>query len=349
MGPLQQVTCYSEYNDGLSEHRSTANLRYFVKPKIPQDLSIGYEGWVAQHSARPAETKPFNPAKPLDNLVDACLESENTEIFLKADVIANRGILFRLSQDKRESHLNFCLVGNKLIIEEHDKAPEASRLNQLMYIGHAFKEACTDGPRSGVWATVVSRTIGNISVVFAAQIDCIREQGLDYRVSRNLVQLKTMSEKYRLRDSNLLGRPNQTNWFLLGGWYMQSHLVGIDSILVGYRETKHGEEKLVGTENRPLNTLLPPPGYENKFDPGRSIGRMERILDALIKFAKSEQGENEPVKVWRAHVSFQAGLNVEEVATEELDTVDRVGILKRDIVERIADIEFVAQASGLSL
>lgn len=95
LGPIQHVTCYSEYNDGLSDYGSTANLRHFVRPKMPQDLSIGYEGWVAQHSARPAETKPFNPAQPLDNLVDACLESENTEIFLEADVITNRGILFR--------------------------------------------------------------------------------------------------------------------------------------------------------------------------------------------------------------------------------------------------------------
>jgi hypothetical protein len=95
IGPVQQVTCYSEYNDGISDYHSTATLRPFVMPQMLQDLSIGYEGWVAQHSARPAETKPFNSAQPMDNLVDACLESENAEIFLEADVVTKRGILFR--------------------------------------------------------------------------------------------------------------------------------------------------------------------------------------------------------------------------------------------------------------
>jgi hypothetical protein len=121
---------------------------------------------------------------------------------------------------------------------------------------------------------------------------------------------------------------------------MQSHLVGIESIFVGYRETKHGQEKLVGIEDRPLSTMLPPPGYGDKFDPARSIGRMERILNALINFAKNAQAEG-PVKVWRAHVSFKGGLDVEEIPSESLDLVDRVGILRRDVVERITDLEFV--------
>lgn len=94
LGDLQQITCYSEYHDGLVQNGSTATLRYFVKPRIPQDLGIGYEGWVAQHSQRPAITKPFG-IKPLDYQIDACLDSENPEALLKSQVITKRGILFR--------------------------------------------------------------------------------------------------------------------------------------------------------------------------------------------------------------------------------------------------------------
>lgn len=86
-----------------------------------------------------------------------------------------------------------------------------------MHIGHAFKEACTSGDMSGDWCTVVTRTIGKTSVLFGAQVDCIRgernvtvsypfllkitDEDADYRQPANIVQLKTMAEKYRARDA----------------------------------------------------------------------------------------------------------------------------------------------------
>lgn len=118
---------------------------------------------------------------------------------------------------------------------------------------------------------------------------------------------------------------------------MQAHLIGIPSIFVGYRNTKNRQELLFQTENRPVHTLLPPPGYETSFDPDRSIGRIQRILDAIRNFAN---GKPEGT-VWRAHISAKGGLEIEEVQPSELNLDDRIGIVRKDAVERIRDLELV--------
>lgn len=118
---------------------------------------------------------------------------------------------------------------------------------------------------------------------------------------------------------------------------MQARLIGIPLIFVGYRNTKNGQDLLFETEQRPVETLLPPAGYEKTFDPARSVGRIQRILDALREFSESKP-EN---TVWRAHISAKGGLEVEEVPPNELDLDNRIGIVRRDAVERIRDLELV--------
>ena len=93
-GDIQQIAFYSEFHDGWADFESTKTLRHFVRPRVPQDLNIGYAGWVAQHSQRPLETKPFG-IKSLDYIIEACLESENADRLLDSQVITKRGILFK--------------------------------------------------------------------------------------------------------------------------------------------------------------------------------------------------------------------------------------------------------------
>jgi hypothetical protein len=94
LGEITAINCYSEYHNGDVLYGSTATLRQFVKPRMQQDLTIGYDGWVAQHSQRPPETNPFGK-KSLDFLIEACLRSENPDALLQAKVVTKRGILFR--------------------------------------------------------------------------------------------------------------------------------------------------------------------------------------------------------------------------------------------------------------
>lgn len=144
---------------------------------------------------------------------------------------------------------------------------------------------------------------------------------------------------------------------------MQAHLIGIPSIFFGYhtknirntnktwtnkktwnnkkaRDTGRtpGPDILVDTEEKPIEKLLPPPGYETSFDPARAVGRIQRILDALRDFSQS-QPEN---TVWRAHISGEGGLEVEELRPEELDPANRIGIVRRDALERIRALELVS-------
>jgi hypothetical protein len=124
---------------------------------------------------------------------------------------------------------------------------------------------------------------------------------------------------------------------------MQAYLLGIPSIFVGYRNCKGGKEVLFETENRSVETLLPPPESAHLFDPARSIGRVHHFIHALLEFTKAEQKKQsnvDEVKVWRATISVKGALDVVEVPPEELDLVERIGIVKRKLVERIRELEY---------
>jgi hypothetical protein len=96
LGELTPISCYSEYHNGVVQYGSTATLRQFVKPRMSQDLAVGYDVWVAQHSQIQKETKPFG-IKSLDFLIEACLRSDNPDVLLSADVVTKRGILSRFA------------------------------------------------------------------------------------------------------------------------------------------------------------------------------------------------------------------------------------------------------------
>jgi hypothetical protein len=125
---------------------------------------------------------------------------------------------------------------------------------------------------------------------------------------------------------------------------MQAYLLGIPSVFIGYRYCKGGKEVLFETENRPIETLLPPPESAHLFDPAKSIGRIHLILSVLLDFTKAEhkkQEDADEVKVWRATIHVKGALDIEEVLPEELDNTKRIGVVNRKLVENIRQLAYV--------
>jgi hypothetical protein len=96
IGDIQTIAHYSEIYDGRANFQSVETLRHFARPSIPQDLAVGYEGWVAQHLQRPTEIKPFG-IKSLDYMIEACLESESADQLLDCQVVTKRGTLLQFA------------------------------------------------------------------------------------------------------------------------------------------------------------------------------------------------------------------------------------------------------------
>src|SRR5882757_2005656 len=90
------------------------------------------------------------------------------------------------------------------------------------------------------------------------------------------------------------------------------------------QELQKHRELLFGTEYKPIETLLPPPDSVHLFDTAMSSGRVHRILNALLESTRSDQQKSDQVRVWRAEISFDATLGVEEVPPAELDLNARI-------------------------
>jgi hypothetical protein len=101
LGPAKQAACFSICNERL-EVDSTAALRYFMEPPLDVDLHDGLKEFLKL----PVEDRAFKRARRLDNVFTACLDSENSEELLKAEVVTWRGIMTKYQFIDRQETLN---------------------------------------------------------------------------------------------------------------------------------------------------------------------------------------------------------------------------------------------------
>ncbi|KAJ6531985.1 RAI1 like PD-XK nuclease-domain-containing protein [Mycena capillaripes] len=347
-------------------------LRFLAAPPPRAQLAHGYDRWVRRPETRPR----------IDGLLralSAARAKNHPALASGVGAVAWRGVLTRIltaPYEEREGWaLNVMCIDGALYFEEHlddarlrEKNDIAPRHRLQTYFGYAFESYCTSadppppgaaGPRVNVpqapgdppgwggdvdtnvqWCSVVRTKLGETRLVIGGEVDCVR--GKYTGKTDTFVELKT---------SLVIRGPQDEMRFekKLLKFYMQSFLLGVPEILVGFR-TPSGEI----TTTQTFRTVEIPRlvrGKAHAWDPARCLGWGERFLGFVRTHVREDvksreaEGEEEgeeagegkdsegkskgktqahpAAAVWR--VTFRPNVGVEIVRLDEEEVRDVEG------------------------
>ena len=165
------------------------------------------------------------------------------------DIVTWRGVLTRVLATPFDHRTEWCmhgmLAGGRLYIDEQrlEKHP-SPREAQGTYWGHKFETLCMiphDLPRASVpplavrreapvntnaeFATVATTRLGRHRFILGAEVDGLDESGREY------IELKTSKAIEGPADQQIFNQKLMKFW-------LQSYLIGIERILVGFRDRR---------------------------------------------------------------------------------------------------------------
>ncbi|KAJ7450288.1 RAI1-domain-containing protein [Mycena galericulata] len=338
-------------------------LRFLAAPPPRAQLAHGYDRWVRRPEKR----------RRIDSLlraVSAACAKKHPALVSGVGAVAWRGVLTRIltaPYEEREGwELNVMCVGSVLYFEEHlddarlrEKNDIAPRDRQQTYFGYAFESYCTSAtpppggaPRVNVpqapgdppgwggdvdtnvqWCSVVRTKLGDTRIVIGGEVDCVR--GKYTGNTDTFVELKTSLAIRSPQDEVRFEK-------CLLKFYMQSFLLGVPEILVGFR-TPSGK---ITTTQTFLTVEIPRlvRGKAHAWDAARCL----RWGEAFLGFVRThvsprcgdgtrreeEEDETHPdAAVWR--ITFRPNVGVELVRLDDESVRDveggeeRVGFLPR--------------------
>ncbi|KAJ7031395.1 RAI1-domain-containing protein [Mycena alexandri] len=340
-------------------------LRYLASPPPRAQLAHGYDRWVRRPERRPR----------IDSLLRALSagrQKQHPALASGVGAVAWRGVLTRIltaPYEEREGwEMNVMCVDGVLYFEEHlsdarlrEKNDIAPRHRIQTYFGYSFESYCTSavpspngGPSVNVpqapgdppgwggdvdtnvqWCSVVRTKLGATRLVIGGEVDCVR--GKYTGATDTFVELKTSMAIRGPQDEARFEKK-------LLKFYLQSFLLGVPEILVGFR-TPAGE---LTTTQTFRTTELPRlvRGKKGAWDPRVCLGWGEAFLEFVKEVVGARGQENGASKdereaeeqnghaqahpdaaVWR--VSFRPNTGV------ELVRLDAAGV--RDVERRGGD------------
>ncbi|KAJ7761958.1 RAI1 like PD-XK nuclease-domain-containing protein [Mycena maculata] len=316
-------------------------LRYFVAPPANAQLSHAYERW---------NRRPEGRAR-IDGLLralSAVRTKKHPALASGVGVVAWRGVITRVLTAPYEERdgweLNVMCVDGVLYFEEHlsearllEKNDIEPRHRRQTYFGYAFESYCTtdtpgrpnipqnpgDPPGWGgdvdtnvQWCSVVRTKLGDTRMVIGGEVDCVR--GKYTGTTETFVELKT---------SLVIRGPHDEAKFekKLLKFYMQSFLLGVPEILVGFR-TPAGQV----TTTQTFKTVEIPRlvrGKPHAWDPAVCL----RWGDAFLAFLKTHLKDAPQTRVWRVSFRPKAGVELRVLGAAGVEEVvageERVGFL----------------------
>ncbi|KZW02878.1 RAI1-domain-containing protein [Exidia glandulosa HHB12029] len=235
-------------------------LRYYIDPPQRADLTYRYDDWTKREEERGR----------LDGLLRACVRDEVEPERVRANVITWRGILTKILgspyEDRDSWELNVMSVNGTLYLEEHPSQAKLADMRMTdtdpkrrlqTYFGYSFESYCTSEkpPRTMTreehderdwaggwggdvntnvqWCSVVKTKLDNIRVLCGGEVDCVRDRYT--KQPDTFVELKTSMNIRRGNDVDVLRFEKKLLKF-----YLQSFLLGVPEIVVGFR-TPAGE------------------------------------------------------------------------------------------------------------
>ncbi|KAJ7096527.1 RAI1 like PD-XK nuclease-domain-containing protein [Mycena belliarum] len=343
-----QLISFSYTPERVLEFTDSA-LRYFVDPPRNAQLSHAYDRW---------ERRPEGRAR-IDGLLcalSAARAKRHPALLAGFGVVAWRGVITRIltaPYEEREGwDLNVMYVDGVLYFEEHLSEARLREKNDIeprhriqTYFGYAFESYCTsdspgatnvpqtpgDPPGWGgdvntnvQWCSVVRTKLGDTRMVIGGEVDCVR--GKYTGATDTFVELKT---------SLVIRGPHDEVKFekKLLKFYMQSFLLGVPEILVGFR-TPAGQV----TTTQVFKTVEIPRlvrGKPHAWDPAVCLRWGGAFLDFLQAHVKGRPATD----VWRVRFTPGTGVELRVLDAAEVKDVvaeeERVGFLPREYWEDV--------------
>lgn len=239
---------------------STRYAPVLTQPHVPDPLDSVF--YTLMHRASEPQAPP--PVAGARQLPSDAIETE----LLRAHVITWRGILTKLCTAwsvhpqgppmfREGFELNVMMLGDTLIIEEvppmTPPAPMSLRQRKPMYYGYCFESYCTradpDQARAAVhekatsfppgwggavntneqWCHIVKTRLGDTRILIGGEVDCVEEGGTSGSAQETVLELKTSVQPRNDQDHLRL----QVKMLRM---YMQSFLLGVRSIVIGFRD-----------------------------------------------------------------------------------------------------------------
>lgn len=214
------------------------------------DLTDGYQQHKHIDWAAPGNCK-------LDELLQWLVNSEfkfsdNETQPVGADFVTYRGVLTKLLVTPFVNDrwtLGACKhKGTIYLCPFYETSPLEEQNNLFSFGGHRFENYITrsqpgqlqcdpfsseKGEYSVVMRSRLKSHSGRMSLMYAAEVDCLDEGQLDTSSMENFVEIKT---------TRTIHHPNQQRnfqRFKLIKWWAQSYLIGIPKIICGYKDNRH--------------------------------------------------------------------------------------------------------------
>ncbi|KAH7923115.1 hypothetical protein BV22DRAFT_1036718 [Leucogyrophana mollusca] len=220
-------------------------------------------------------------------------------------------------------------IQGKLYLEEEDPHPgRRYKFDRGDAIGMAFEDEFTATNPSATWTNVVTRKFGDITVLYSGEVD-----GVKAPIGNHSAE-DLMDRRVELKTTGLTRR-NNLPW---RKWYMQSYLLGIPTVFIGYRD--HAD---VVRETEEVH-LADMPIRENQESriAREGYGALVSLKKTFASLSEGEVGSDDAI--WK--VTIQGGalrgvkrLNenqAQKVKMRRADPehpVDRLGIVPRRIIE----------------
>ncbi|KDN41152.1 RAI1-domain-containing protein [Tilletiaria anomala UBC 951] len=314
----------------------------------PLDLNHGFDQYISRNNMGPERLDALLTSLQHEASNDAAVDAQ----LRRAAIITWRGIVTKLCTalyaDRDGFELNAQMVGDTIFLEEHvsavrqtdiERQGSDARSKLFSYYGYSFESYFSSGPSpdsncsvwSGdvntneQWCQVVKTKLGRARLLIGGEVDCVGSKG-------EMVELKTSMLIRNARDEERF----ETKMLR---FYMQSFLLGVSTVVVGFRDHKGMLQAYQEFKTLEIPRLVR--GKPHAWDPKACLNFAAALLDhieRLMRTSKTNQTAASP-NVWR--ITWQPGQP--EVAMRQLSEKQiaeditkgeqaRFGILPREFV-----------------
>jgi RAT1-interacting protein len=236
-----QITSFS-YDEARRLHHDDRSRSYYHPPPPRADLNRGFEELIERDET---------VNEHLDSLLISLMklsEKGNADQLQKANLVTWRGMMTKLCtllyEDRQGFEMNAMMVGDTLYLEEHKdsshrlkKAEEDPKLKLFGYYGYSFESWTCHKAQHPVdpwdgnvntniqWCSIVKTKLGDTRCILAGEVDAVDVKTHSPIEVKTSMQIRNQRDEERFESKMLR-------------FYMQSFLLGIAMVVVGFRDFK---------------------------------------------------------------------------------------------------------------
>ncbi|UZJ55933.1 hypothetical protein CBS101457_005253 [Exobasidium rhododendri] len=235
------------YDGSRKLHHDDRSRRYYHAPPSRADLNRGYEDLISRDDS-------IN--EHLDSLLLTLMRlakedgGKGDEYRQRANLITWRGMMTKLCtllyEDRQGFEMNAMMVGDTLYLEEHinaatqaenERQQGISNLKRFAYYGYSFESwTCSERPNpkdpwdgnvntNVQWCSVVKTKLGETRCILAGEVDAVDPKTQAPTEVKTSMSIRNARDEERFETKMLR-------------FYMQSFLLGIAMVVVGFRDYK---------------------------------------------------------------------------------------------------------------